>query len=346
LKAALAELVAKDDVVYRGWATHLIPRDITHVLRVALVADRDYRVGRATERHGVGAKEAAVQIKKTDQAAADWTHTICKTGPWEAALYDVKIPMQTTTVDEAVELICEAIKQDALRPTDRSVQAALDFLLATRANLALLDEGHHYCDVKAESGHLTVIIRRKPSSWGQLGRTIYALRLEQLEREVTETAKAIEGVKSVEVRPGSWHRRRASTLLVDDEREYVMTLSERLQMRDIPAEVVYDGFQALDAVESEAPDVMVLDLRMPGMDGLEVLRRVRQDYPDIQVIVVTGHGSDEDERIARQLGAFEYLEKPVDINVLAETIRKASAQDGAEPEGDESEGEAADTKGE
>ena len=62
---------------------------------------------------------------------------------------------------------------------------------------------------------------------------------------------------------------------------------------------------------------------MPGIDGLEVLRRVRKAYPQIPVVILTGHGSEKDEAEARRLGAFDYLQKPVDIEKLIKTLRKA-----------------------
>jgi DNA-binding response OmpR family regulator len=68
---------------------------------------------------------------------------------------------------------------------------------------------------------------------------------------------------------------------------------------------------------------MVLDLKMPGIDGMAVLRRVRQIYPNIQVIIQTGHGNDLDEAEARRLGVFDYLKKPVDIEILVERIKAA-----------------------
>ncbi|WP_337429533.1 response regulator, partial [Desulfovibrio sp.] len=78
-------------------------------------------------------------------------------------------------------------------------------------------------------------------------------------------------------------------LLVDDEKQFVDTLAERLAMRGFSARVAYDGPQALKAVE-EPTDVIVLDLRMPGMDGFEVLRSVKKSNPQVQVIILTGHG--------------------------------------------------------
>lgn len=112
-------------------------------------------------------------------------------------------------------------------------------------------------------------------------------------------------------------------LLVDDEEAYVKTLAERMEMRDVGSRVALSGEEALEMLEDEPPDVMVLDLRMPGIDGMEVLRRVKKMYPQMEVIIMTGHGSDKDEAEARRLGAFDYLCKPVDINRLMEVVRKA-----------------------
>ena len=112
-------------------------------------------------------------------------------------------------------------------------------------------------------------------------------------------------------------------LLVDDEENFVNTLSERMKMRDVPSKVVYSGEQALEVVETETPDVMVLDLRMPGIDGMEVLRKVRKAHPQVQVIILTGHGTTLDEEEAKRLGAFHYHKKPIDIDELLGTVKKA-----------------------
>ena len=112
-------------------------------------------------------------------------------------------------------------------------------------------------------------------------------------------------------------------LLVDDEKEFVETLSERIKMREHDSEVALDGEQALKKMEDDIPDVVVLDLKMPGIDGMEVLKRIRKAYPKVQVIMLTGHGSKKDEQEARKLGAFEYLEKPVEIDKLMKKIKKA-----------------------
>jgi DNA-binding NtrC family response regulator len=112
-------------------------------------------------------------------------------------------------------------------------------------------------------------------------------------------------------------------LLVDDEKEFVHTLSERLSTRNLESSIVYNGEEALDFVKNDEPDVMVLDLKMPGIDGIEVLRRVKREHPNVEVIILTGHGSDKEESLAEELGAFAYLHKPVNIDLLAQAMKEA-----------------------
>jgi DNA-binding response OmpR family regulator len=112
-------------------------------------------------------------------------------------------------------------------------------------------------------------------------------------------------------------------LLVDDEEEFVKSLSERLEMRDVKSGVALNGEAALKTLDEDLPDVMVLDLKMPGMDGMEVLRRAKKAYPGVQIIMLTGHGSEKDEKEARRLGVFEYLQKPVSIEKLMKTVTEA-----------------------
>lgn len=112
-------------------------------------------------------------------------------------------------------------------------------------------------------------------------------------------------------------------LLVDDEAEFVKTLSERIQIRGFDVRYALNGEKALVACKNAVPDVMVLDLKMPGMEGMEVLRRVKKNHPDVEVLILTGHGSKKDEIQARRIGAFDYLQKPVGIEILIESIRQA-----------------------
>ena len=115
----------------------------------------------------------------------------------------------------------------------------------------------------------------------------------------------------------------SKVLLVDDERDFVETLSERLLLRDMPSSVVFDGEQAMLAIERHPPEVVVLDLRMPGPSGIEVLQHIAATSPQIKVIILTGHGSSADRERCMELGAFAFLHKPVDLEELSQVMRRA-----------------------
>jgi DNA-binding response OmpR family regulator len=120
-------------------------------------------------------------------------------------------------------------------------------------------------------------------------------------------------------------------MLVDDEEEFVHTLAERLETRGLEPSVAYDGEQALAMVQEEEPEIMVLDLRMPGMHGMEVLRCVKRDHPSVQVIILTGHGSGADQELAVELGAAAYLQKPVNLDALMDAMKAAYVKSKGRP---------------
>lgn len=112
-------------------------------------------------------------------------------------------------------------------------------------------------------------------------------------------------------------------LLVDDEVDFITTLAERLELRGVDARVVHDGESALKAVSDNVPQVMVLDVMMPGMKGIDVLRRVKAEHPDVRVILLTGQGKTRDGIEGMHHGAFAYLTKPLDLEELLRTISEA-----------------------
>jgi len=112
-------------------------------------------------------------------------------------------------------------------------------------------------------------------------------------------------------------------LLVDDDEDFVQSLAQRLANRELSADIAMDGVAAMQLVVNEVPDVVVLDLMMPGIGGMELLRHLKQINPQIQVVLLTGHGSDAARCEAMFLGAFAYLEKPVPIETLIQSIRAA-----------------------
>ena len=111
-----------------------------------------------------------------------------------------------------------------------------------------------------------------------------------------------------------------NVLLIDDEEAFVTTLQERLELRGLNARVALDGRTGLQMIEADPPDVVVLDLRMPGISGTDLLRRIRVQWPGMPVIMLSGHGSDQDFESCMNLGASVYHKKPLDIAVLLESI--------------------------
>lgn len=325
LKLALAEVLPADNLIVSGYVSHLIPKRISHALRVCLIADRKFRSAAVARQSDISAKEAVKAVHRQDENAALWVKSVAAgSDPWSSSLYDIVVPMDKMATAEAIDLILRHFGRDVIRPTAESRQAVEDFLLAAQVEVALAREGHHV-QVDAENGAVVLTINR------------HVLMLSRLEDELKSIAGQLPGIRSLETKVGrDYHQtdvyRRydfelpSKVLLVDDEREFVQTLSERLLMRDMGSAVAYDGESALAMIHEheDEPEVMILDLKMPGIDGIEVLKRVKQTRPEIEVIILTGHGSDEDRETCMRLGAFAYLQKPVDIDVLTQTLKRAN----------------------
>ena len=322
LRLAVAESLDEDNILLNGFTSLLIPMTITHVLRMCIIADMKYRISIASST-GMSESEALKVIHKSDEDKISWTKSILgKDDPWNISLYDMLLPTDKMTFEEIADLVGKNLGGEILKSSETSRKAVQDFILASRVETALAREGH-IVTAEAVSGTVTLIINKK------------VLMLKRLEQELQSIALKVSGVQSVETKVGKdfyqadVYRKYdlempSKLLLVDDERTFAQTLSERLSLRDIGSLVAYDGESALNLIKEEEPEVMILDLKMPGIDGIEVLKRVKQTNPQIEVIILTGHGSEGDRQRCLELGAFAYLEKPVDVNLLSETIKKAN----------------------
>ncbi len=324
LRFAMAKkLMEQDKLLFSGYISQLPATNIDHILKVCLISAMKERLAVAERHEGFAEKHALKIIHKDDADRAVWVETLKGVNdPWAKELYDLVVPVGSAGVDKAADSIIEQLSNSAVEATDISRARVVDFMLAAKVGTVLAAEGHNV-DVVANKGAVTLTINK------------HVLMLERLERELSDIVSAVEGVTSVEVGVGKgFHKtdiyRKADfdipskVLLVDDEREFAQTLSERLMMRDMGSAVVYDGESALDLVSEDEPEVMVLDLKMPGIDGIEVLRRVKTEYPQVEVVILTGHGSEKDREVCMELGAFAYLHKPVDIDVLSETLKAAN----------------------
>jgi DNA-binding NtrC family response regulator len=112
-------------------------------------------------------------------------------------------------------------------------------------------------------------------------------------------------------------------LLVDDEARFVETLSKRLAARGFDVAQAFSGQEALSRLAVDETDVVLLDVRMPGMDGLETLRAIRREHPLVKVILLSGHASINAAVEGMRLGASDYLLKPVDLEDLLAKMESA-----------------------
>ncbi|MCD6585469.1 MAG: response regulator [Desulfobacteraceae bacterium] len=116
--------------------------------------------------------------------------------------------------------------------------------------------------------------------------------------------------------------KKIKVLMVDDEERFRATTSKILTRRGFDTIMAESGEAALEKL-AENPDVIILDIKLPGMDGHETLKEIKKQKPDLPVIMLTGHGALPSARQAHEQGAFDYLTKPCDIDVLAGKIKEA-----------------------
>ncbi|TWI74170.1 response regulator receiver domain-containing protein [Desulfobotulus alkaliphilus] len=122
-------------------------------------------------------------------------------------------------------------------------------------------------------------------------------------------------------------------LLTDDETGFVETLSKRLEKRDFRLAAAFSGDEALRVLaENPWVDVVILDVKMPGMDGIETLSRIKLEFPLVEVIMLTGHATVETAIDGMKKGAFDYLMKPCDIDILTAKVDEATARKKAHEE--------------
>jgi len=120
----------------------------------------------------------------------------------------------------------------------------------------------------------------------------------------------------------------ANVLLVDDEVPFVETMTKRLSKRDLQVTTAFSGAEALEKLGQKESnvEVVILDVKMPGMDGIETLREIKRNYPLVEVVMLTGHATVETAIEGMKLGAFDYLMKPCDMEVLVAKVGGAASR--------------------
>ncbi len=321
LKKTLAGFVKEGNCIFHGLMGHLIPKEATHIMRILIIAEKKQRIQNAMSNNNLSEKEATKEIYNSDKLAFLWTSFLFQKKAWDNSLYDIIIPSKTLDVEESVNLVSKHLQKLPFNDEELIELEALDFKLASEVESALSEIGQGLL-VKSKNSNIDVTIDKK------------VMMLTKFQQKIIQTAQTIKGVKSVETKIGKNYYKGnivrnyefetpLRVLLVDDEKEFVQTLSDRLKLRQFASEIAYNGQEALDFTDREDTEVILLDLKMPGIDGIEVLKKIKKSKPHIEVIILTGHGSEQDRKTCMESGAFAYLHKPADIDIITETMKKA-----------------------
>ncbi|WP_028583653.1 response regulator [Desulfogranum mediterraneum] len=319
LKLVMAQYLSGDRRIFSGLLTHLIPSSAAQVLKVGVIDEKSSRIHRAVE-EGLSEKNAEKLIKKKDAMVGDWLSFLLKKTTNDPGLYDIFFPLGNKGAPEVVQLILENYRRPPVLITEQTKQAVTDMALAAAVEKSLLDRGYTN-EVQCSEDNITLLVNKSVHNFSRLAESLTAI------------AGNVPGVRGVKVAAGKDYRVSVyrdqefslppKVLLVDDEQEFVRTLSDRLNTRSYGSFPVFDGEQAMDLLSRDTPDVMVLDLKMPGMQGGEVLKKTKEAKPEVEVIILTGHGTEEDKQQCLEQGAYAYLQKPVDISQLMAIIDEA-----------------------
>jgi CheY-like chemotaxis protein len=314
------KLSSSNEYLFYGFLTSLISPRITEVLRVLLVDKKDRRIERAMA-EGQSKKDAQKNIRNHDISAFSWTDFLFQKEAYDSTLYDLVVPAEDLNHRQITKEILGYFHKTSVLRTAESQKAVQDMKLVAQAEQLLLNNGHK-TEVRADSGNITLVV---PNT---------ALNFSGLKRDLTQLVKQLPEAKEVTVETrktyaDNVYRQQkfelpSKVLFVDDERDFVQTVSQRLISRDVGTYGVYDGKEALELIAEDQPEVMVLDLKMPGLHGVEVLRKTKELAPEIEVIILTGHGTTKDMDECMRLGAFAYMNKPVNIEELSATIKAAN----------------------
>jgi DNA-binding NtrC family response regulator len=118
-----------------------------------------------------------------------------------------------------------------------------------------------------------------------------------------------------------------TVMLVDDEVPFVEAMSRRLAKRDLTVVQAFGGAEALEKLAQNPDiDIVILDVKMPGMDGVQTLKEIKRAHPMVEIIMLTGHATVESAIEGMKLGAYDYLMKPCDIDMLVAKIAEAEAK--------------------
>ncbi len=314
------KLSSSEEFLFYGFLTSLIPVKVTEVLKVLIVDKKERRIERDMA-EGLSKRDAQKNVRNHDIKAYGWTDFLFQKEAYDSSLYDLVVPVEDLNHRQITKEILNYFHKTSVLRTAESQKAVQDMKTVAQVEQLLLANGHK-TEVSADGGNITLVIHNT------------ALNFSGLKRDLTQLIRQLPDVQEVTVESrktyaDNVYRQQkfelpSKVLFVDDEKDFVQTVSQRLISRDVGTYGVYDGKEALELIAEDQPEVMVLDLKMPGMHGVEVLRKTKELAPEIEVIILTGHGTTKDMEQCMELGAFAYMNKPVNIEELSATIKAAN----------------------
>ena len=189
IRSVLTQRLKQDNIVYHGLAGHLFLKGVPHVLKVRITANFEDRIAAEMTRESIGKKEARTLLLKDDQERLKWSKSLYSVEPWDSSLYDLVITISNLTVEDAVDLICQAAGREQFKTTDSSRHIMDDLALACQIKAALADQ---FSDAAVASEYGNVIIYMKTQE--RLGH--------KLRNKVKTIEEEIEGINNLEIHTG------------------------------------------------------------------------------------------------------------------------------------------------
>jgi cytidylate kinase len=189
IRSALTGQVKRDNIVYHGLAGHILLKGVPHVLKVRITANLEDRIRAEMNRESIGESEARELLFKDDQERRKWTKSLYGVDPWDSSLYDLVIRIYKLHVDDAVDLICQAVGREQFKTTDSSRHMMDDLAIACQVKAELVEQ---FFDVAVTSDYGNVIVYTKTQE-----RLSHKLKV-----KVKGLEKEIEGINNLEVHGG------------------------------------------------------------------------------------------------------------------------------------------------
>ncbi len=178
IRSALVSRAVKDNLVYHGLAGHLLLKDIPHVMRVRIIANLEDRVEAEMKREGISAAKARSLLLKDDAERRNWTKSLYGVDPWDPSLYDLVIHVDKLKVDDAVDIIVEAVGRECFQTTPEAQQKIEDLNLACRIKAALVENDCIDLGVACEYGNVVVYTKQGCRHSHRIEETLRRLRRE------------------------------------------------------------------------------------------------------------------------------------------------------------------------